>query len=857
MSEANVSLKRLARLQMQRPLLVLLVAAISVVAMGWLASKLSLITAFGELLPQNKESVIIAERLKKRLPSLSTLSVVIEGEDDDKLKNFVDKLAPRLRNIDRKYISTVDSGAKQARGFFEKNRFLYADLDLLREVHDEVEERYAYEVNKAAGFLLEEDEPPPKISEDTIRKRLDERSGVKGGKKGKKPRERYPAYYLDSETHTIAILIRTTISGGDLVNSSALKEHVYAAIDETEKEVGKAGKVGLTGNLITSAETHEQIKNDLAHVGLWGGCLILVVVFLFYLRISALIAMALTVAIGAVWTFGVAYLAIGHLNSSTGFLFSIVVGNGINFGIIYMARYHEARRNEDAQRSALIAHADTWLPTLTAAGAACAAYGSLVVTDFRGFKHFGIIGGSGMLLCWLATYAFLPSILAVSEKVVDRLSTFAGLRAFFQLSEKVVHKVGGLYGRPFAWLASKVPAGVSVAGLVLTAVAAYFAYGFIVDPMEYDMSNIANDRSGQDSVGRVLSRKVDKIVGRQGQDGLAIVTDRLDQVLPLKKALEEVRDKAATGHKPFGQVVTVYSVLPTQQDSKIELVAKTEKRIRKARRRGFVDDKEWKKIEELFPEDELKPLGIEDLPEQVKRSFIEKDGTLGRLVYIVPSKNRSIWDGRYLIEFADGFRETALPDGSVVKGSGSQVIYADMLLSVVEDAPLAILVSLIGTLLVILLAFRARREGFAVMASVGMGLIWLLAILAVWSSEWSTLGSTDFQLTALKLNFLNFVALPITIGVGADYAVNVMQRYRIVVGSEQATVDDVRSVVIATGGPVILCSLTTTLGYSALTLSVNKAIQSFGVAAAAGEICCVLAGVLVLPATLIWLARKK
>ena len=41
------------------------------------------------------------------------------------------------------------------------------------------------------------------------------------------------------------------------------------------------------------------------------------------------------------------------------------------------------------------------------------AYGSLVITDFRGFKHFGLIGGAGMVLCWIATYLFLPALLVV------------------------------------------------------------------------------------------------------------------------------------------------------------------------------------------------------------------------------------------------------------------------------------------------------------------------------------------------------------------------------------------------------------------------------------------------------------
>jgi predicted RND superfamily exporter protein len=87
--------------------------------------------------------------------------------------------------------------------------------------------------------------------------------------------------------------------------------------------------------------------------------------------------------------------------------------------------------------------------------------------------------------------------------------------------------------------------------------------------------------------------------------------------------------------------------------------------------------------------------------------------------------------------------------------------------------------------------------------------------------------------------------------VGADYAVNVMQRYRL--AGRQA----MKRVVVEAGGAVILCSLTTTFGYLALTLSINRAIQSFGIAAATGELCCVVAGVLVLPAVMIWRARNS
>ena len=46
-----------------------------------------------------------------------------------------------------------------------------------------------------------------------------------------------------------------------------------------------------------------------------------------------------------------------------------------------------------------------------AAAAAALSYGSLMLTSFRGFRQFGIIGFTGMIFCWLAAYTLLPTIM--------------------------------------------------------------------------------------------------------------------------------------------------------------------------------------------------------------------------------------------------------------------------------------------------------------------------------------------------------------------------------------------------------------------------------------------------------------
>ena len=123
-----------------------------------------------------------------------------------------------------------------------------------------------------------------------------------------------------------------------------------------------------------------------------------------------------------------------------------------------------------------------------------------------------------------------------------------------------------------------------------------------------------------------------------------------------------------------------------------------------------MSEKDYAKINEYIPAT-ITPINMADLPEGIARPFIDHEGQRGRIVYIVPTAGQSVYDAHYLQRWADAFRETHLPNGEVVYGSGDPVIFADVLQSIRDDAPKAILLSFVGTLAVIFLAFRGSRHG--------------------------------------------------------------------------------------------------------------------------------------------------
>ncbi|HEY8946650.1 MAG TPA: MMPL family transporter [Polyangiaceae bacterium] len=789
------------------PFWVLAVAAFSLIPAVWASTRLEIRSSFSELLPESQPSVVQMRRVQHRVAGNSTLLVVAEGSEPESLREFVDVLSSRIRALGPELVSGVDSGGRPLQEFSRKNRLLYVELELLEEFRDQVSERFDYEVGKRAGFDLDiaGDEAPPPISPESLRERLAPAVGAQA-----------PAsHYVGEDGRLAVIVVRTPLEAGDprtFELEQRIRDHARAL------DGGGSARIHFTGNLVTSAEEHRAVKVDLARVGVAGVSMILAVVWLFFLRLRAIIALAVTIAVGCLWSFGFAYVAVGHLNSATGFLVSIIAGDGINFGIILTARYLEARTRDAAPgpEAVSVAMFGTAGGTLTAALCAAVAYGSLAATDFRGFRHFGVIAGCGMVLCWLATYTVLPALLAAGERLAPLRGT-AG---------RWGNRLRSLYGRPFTWVSRHASPWLlwlaAGSGLLCSGVALVYV---VNDPLEYDMRRLRIDSSEPTSARR-LARRVENLVSRLGRDGQAMVVERLEQVQPLVAELQRRRDRAPSDRKPFEEVVSVYDLLPQQQAEKLRVVAEVLELARRAQRL----DGSAAGWSELTAElSALGPIGIDDLPADVAWPFEETDGTRGRIVYLVPARGESLNDARYLIRWANSFREVVLPDGDRIVGSGAAVIFADMLESVRADAPKAMLIALVATLVVILAAFGGLAAGWLAFASFVLGLSWLFAFLA---------------LTGERINFLNFVALPISVGIGADYAVNMMKRL------EQEGSLRLSRVLEETGGAVVLCSLTTLFGYLALTFSENGAVRSFGRAAAVGEIAMLLSATLMIPAAL-------
>ncbi len=799
------------------------------------ASRLQLRSDFTELLPEDDPEVARLKDLGDKIGTPSTLVVAVEGPDPTSNESFAEALVENLRPLIGTDLRAIDYRADASRPFFERNQALYANLRDLQRIDDDVKKLIVSKKNPM--FLPFADPDKGEVDDDpaTDLRRLRQQLETQ------KPRGAFPSgYYETSDRRLLAIITWTVSSGTGDWSGFRIRDDVQRVIEQTHTASFGDVKASITGDVATAIEEHDALKSDIAWVSIVCTVLVLLVIMLYFRSIIALGYVFFPTLLGVAVAFGITALTIGYLNTNTAFLGSIIIGNGINFGIILLARYREERQGAptDPPTSAMTkAIAATVRPTLAAALAAGIAYASLTLTGFRGFRQFGFVGGTGMVLCWLATYSYFPALVFFWER----------------LRRNPAPKPQSSHRRLVAVANSLLRHRRMLIGLVaaVSLLAACVVAPLLSNPFEYDFSKLRNQHSRKHGAGELYAR-VGKIFPQDiSPVGVALLASPEDAALYAQAVLEkDCRDGLSRAHssvaasaatlarecarrvaagEPTGgllsKVSTAFDYLPKDQDVKLTLIADIRRRL-SDRALQTVSEADRRLVADWMPAANLHRLTPADLPEAIARRFREFDGTVGRVALLFPVRVWANWDGHNLIRLADVTKDVVLPSGHVASAAGHTSLFAAMLRSIAHDGPIATVAAMIGVAIMVLLLFRNLRSTAMVLLSLGVGVLWM--------------GGAGVLLH-MKLNFLNFVALPITFGIGVDYAVNIFAR----MASEPP---ERRAHALAeTGSAVALCSSTTIIGYSSLLIASNGALVSFGKLANLGEVGCLLVALLLVP----------
>lgn len=783
-------------------------AAAVMVATYLVAFHLPIHADFSYLLPQDADSVRDLRRLETRVRDQGTVLVVVEAPDPQLRAQVAGELADRARALMPALLSDIVVDDAVIRDFLRDNRHLLVPLADLEHARDALARRIAQAKLDANPLFIDllEDEDEREAEASADQERLTE---LRERRQEAEQRLARSGFISQDERYQLVVL-RTGFPKTDADAGRALAAELDSLRAELLAAPGRdTVRIGYTGGVIGALAEQQALIRGMMLSSVVTGLLVALVLLLYFRSVVLLMALTASLLVGTLVSFGLAVLTVGHLNAATAFLGAIIAGNGVNYGILLIARFLEERRRLLPRQAMAEAIRGTLRPTIVASLGAAIAYGSLAATSFRGFADFAIIGAIGMALCWIGAFTLLP-VLILRFVPDPRLPE----------GEPVV---GAWLARVFAF---RHPGRVCAMAVAVAVGCGVISYRYVAtDPFEYNLKALRSE--GEDAVtARRWLQISDDNFGRGISGVTYIAAERPDQVPMVVDALRQVDHDQPPEMQTIGTVRSVGDIIPADQEARRQVLGEIRALLEDDALEAL-DADERKELDALRPPADIPLITPERLPGALVDMLRERDGRFGYLIGVRPADTLDEWNGRDLIRFADAIRKVTLPNGETVTTSGPSVIFADIIAAIRNDGPFVTGVAAFGLVVMVLCVVGCNRRAAAVLTATALGSLALVAVCA---------------LLGIRVNFLDFVALPITLGLGVDYAVNVAHR----AGPGTDPMEPLRT----SGSAVFLCSLTTIIGYGSLLVSENLAIRSFGLASLIGEICCLLTALVVVPAML-------
>ncbi len=744
------------------------------------------------LIPENYQSVKTINEIKQRVGGVGSLVVLVQSPDFEANRRFAEDLAHELQDEKYEtYINFVDY--KRDAEFYRKNALLFMETDDLDEILTRIDDYIIQEKLKLSPLYISLDEEEAVLDFSDIESKY--RTADNGDE----------TYYTNSDRTILAL---EAMAAGTVSNIGFAKD-MQRVIQQAVKKVNPRAYhpqmlIEYGGPFKNKIDEYDTILSDVRSTLIFGVMGIVALLTFYFRQPLAAFFVAIPLAMGLIWAFAITYWVIGNLNTMTAFLFVILFGLGIDFGIHMFARYLEVRMDKmDVRQSIETMLSQTGQAILTAAITTSIAFFSLTLTDFRGFSEFGFIVGTGILMSLVSMTTVLPAVLVLADQ------KFMWIR----MRHVWGHNWGGSRGHfPY-------PKLVIACALLLTI---YLGIHLRDIDFEYDFTNLRSNLPASVKVKQKMAT-IPKYGSESQSYGIVLADSKaeLDEIVAaLEKKIAE-DDPTPT----IDKVKTLWTEL-RGQDEKLDIIGEI-RELTNGESAKLIKGTQKAQLDSLRDLLDVKRLSVEDLPENLLRKFETIDGSQAYFAQILPSVQ--LRDGKNAIAFAEDSHEIHTASGKVFYSSSSNIIFADMLRLMLRDSPRAVSLTVVVVLLIVLADFRSLRSALLVIFPLACGTVWMCGSL---------------YLQDLKLNFYNMVALPTIIGMGIDNGVHLYHRYR------EEGPGSMPVVIRSTGGAMFISMLTTMVGFFGLMMATHPGLNSIGRLALIGLLTCFVAAVLVLPAIL-------
>ncbi len=639
--------------------------------------------------------------------------------------------------------------------------------------------------------------------------------------------------------------------GADFARHAESISRLREIVDEVRSS-HKEAKIGLTGLPIIEFDEMQSSKISMAEVSVFefiGVSLLFIVGFGGWRH--PLLAM-ISLSVGTYWAMGYVALAIGHLNILSSAFAVILIGQGIDFSMYYVAEYLQQRSRIKNSGDALVETVRRVGPGIAIGAVTTAiAFSMAGLTEFTGVAELGIISGGGILLCWLTGVTVLPALIHVTDtkwplkRVPVPVDVCSWLAPFFAKPRILlaVTMVGtflvasGLnrlwYDHNLLHMQAKGLESVALEKKLSAEddLSASFAISITQSPQEL--------LQRKEAFLRLPSvKRVDDIVSMYPTDaeakaplikriherlsGLPVDTPTVPVTGPanLTKMLAQMQQFLAGSQQTeqFKRELEQISSLlgKMSQEEYLSRIAAYQQRMANDLLR---------RLQALQAVSNPEQPMLADLPSSLVSRFVSPQGKFLMKIY----SRGDIWDMSAMEQFVRDVRSID------PRATGNPLQVYEASLQMQRSYEEAAFYALIVILPVVYFDFRNLRDLGLAMIPLGLGMLQMFGLMGILN---------------IPLNAANMIVLPLILGTGIDAGVHIVHDYHSQRGKRY-------SMNPATASAVVINSVTNMAGFGSLMIACHQGLQSLGRVLTIGMSCCLFSSLIILPALLTWLSWNR
>ena len=882
------------------------IAAVALLVLSFFAAQnIRVTTQMEDMLPFDDPQVQSIHEIDEAFNSGMSLMITMEGQNKKRMAEAAEAFAAAARRSPEamQYVKTIN--LKMDREFvtewglmlqkaedLERSRDTFAELNLLpflTSLNDSFERTYTgEEAEEEISTHRQESEAVAMLNQleaffGLLREYL-ENPGEPGAEtKGKQLAETFlygELYGFSPDNSMLLFSILPNFSVDEIQKMVDMTDEIKKIRTDIQKEYSDL-IVAYTGEVAVGADEQEAMGFDLLVPALVALVFILLLFIFSFNPIRSIVFALVVLVFGIVYTYGLLGITFKEITMLTSFMAVMLIGLGIDYGIQLVTNYTTYRANGLEPKEALRSmYVRSGMGTFLAALTTAIGFFVMAATGSVALAEFGVLAGMGIISCFVALFFILPSLLLW---FVKRDPARARLP---KVEYRFLARLGKTTFR-HRWVTLAV-------GLVVTG--GLFAAAFL-NRMEYDMMKLEPAQmTSMKTYNKVLDKFDINIMSAMA------VADSVEEARQLQEALEE--------ESLIAEVSSIAQFIPSdrQQVARLDEIRK----IRAQRSRydagySYTSDRmeqlayeiqrlEWNVIEigdlsvaglgednkivakrnqmirEIFGAEVGEPgaevfqkvirlieadpgatagaittldrsfavemdrivaamarvdrkIKPKDLPEQYAKQFLEEGGRRN-LVFAYPVKSATI-DKQGMLRFNERMAQIS------PKITGWVSVVVSWTKDVESGSRKAALFIFLVVFAVMVITFRSFR--YAILAAVPLlvGMIWMLGI---------------YPLLGLKLNAINIAVIPLVIGMGIDFGIHIVHRFRVE--------KDLETVYLFTGKAVFLSALTTMIGFGSLALIGSfPSIASIGAILFLGIATCLIATMVLLPALLSFVRR--